>query len=90
MKLRSALIQPVAAVAGGVVLARVRYAKDAGHAVLRLVPEPWWSALFAGLGVQGAETTSTFEVALVLLVCTMVVAVAVHAVMTALRRRKVQ
>lgn len=87
MKLRPVLLQGVAAVAGGLLLARWLYATDAGHAVLRLVPDRLWSALFGRLGLQGAETTSTVEIALVLLVCVIVAAAVVVLVARALGRR---
>jgi hypothetical protein len=86
MKLRSALLQSAAAIVGGLLLAKALYATPWGHALLRLVPQRLWSAVFDGLGVQGAESSSTVEIGLVLGVCIVVAAIAVRVAARVLRR----
>jgi len=86
MKLRSALLQALAATLGALALARLLYATAWGQWLLGLVPERLWSALFNALALQGAESTSTLEIAVVLLFCGVAAAVVVRLVAGFVRR----
>lgn len=56
----------------GLLLARALFTTAVGGVFLRMVPDGFWRAAYAALGLEGAETTGNVEILVWLAICLLV------------------